>query len=166
MSSTTFNTNARPNGLLRAVTGVIPALLMMFAVSFAHAADGVPSDGAKGMPGALGTFEFKPSDHTGKDSWWTDSDGVKPGKAGCHIGTDEKGKRNDRFFGEACSDGILVESNPGKNKLHMHAGDLGHPDKFDCKQWCVGTKKGSGGVCKEVEGPAPCKTSARCECSK
>ena len=55
-------------------------------------ASGEPSSGAKGMPGAAGTFVFKPADWMeGTNSWWKDSDGVDPGKPGCHIGTDEKG---------------------------------------------------------------------------
>ncbi|MHC4997259.1 MAG: hypothetical protein ACYTGQ_19670 [Planctomycetota bacterium] len=53
-----------------------------------HAGD-EPSAGAMGMPGAVGTFEFKPGDWMeGTTSWWKDSDGIAPGKAGCHIGTD------------------------------------------------------------------------------
>ena len=52
-------------------------------------ASGDPSSGAKGMPGAEGTFNFKPADWIeGKTTWWEDSDGVAPGVAGCHIGTD------------------------------------------------------------------------------
>jgi hypothetical protein len=43
--------------------------------------------------------------------------------------------------------------------------DLGHPDTFDCKAWCVGAKHATGGVCKAASGPAPCAASARCECN-
>lgn len=65
------------------------------------------------LPGAAGTFEFKPADWMeGTTSWWKDSDGVDPGTPDCHIGTDEKGEPNGRMFGEAClPDGMLVESN-------------------------------------------------------
>jgi len=66
-------------------------------------ASGEPSPGAKEMPGAAGTFEFKTADWMeGTISWWKDSDGVDPGVPGCHIGTDEKGEPNGRMFGEAC----------------------------------------------------------------
>ncbi len=129
--------------------------------------DSPPSDGAKGMPGAKGTFHFEPADYKGKGhtSWWKDTDGVDPGVAGCHIGTDSKGKANGRKFGEAClADGLLVESNPSAGKIHKHTDDVGHPDKFDCNAWCKG--KGSAkGMCKVATGPAPCAKSAMCSCS-
>lgn len=129
-------------------------------------ADGVgePSAGAKGMPGALGTIEFKPSDWIeGETTWWIDSDGVAPGVAGCHIGTDESGAPNGRMFGEAClPDGRLVESNPGAGELHSHANDTGHPDTFDCFEWCV-AQGASGGRCSPAPAP-PCDRSAACSC--
>jgi hypothetical protein len=111
------------------------SLLMMSGMANAT---GEPSSGAKGMPGAMGTFEYKPNDlMEGKTTWWKDSDGVKPGVAGCHIGTDEKGKPNGRMFGEAClPDEMLVESNPGADELHSHKNDIGHPDTFDCSMVC------------------------------
>ena len=76
---------------------------------------GSPSAAAQEMPGATGTFPFQPSDWIeGERTWWVDSDGIAPGVAGCHIGTDQKGVPNGRMFGEAClPDGRLVESNPG-----------------------------------------------------
>ncbi len=124
-----------------------------------------PSSGAEGMPGAAGTFEFQPSDwQEGTTSWWSDTDGVDPGTAGCHIGTDENGEPNGRMFGEACLDnGLLVESNPGADELHSHGNDTGHPDTFDCNAWCVGQGKTSG-VCQVAEAP-PCAQSAACSCS-
>ena len=123
-----------------------------------------PSPGAKGMPGAAGTFEFKPTDWMeGTTSWWKDSDGVDPGKPGCHIGTDEKGEPNRRMFGEAClPDGMLVESNPGADELHSHKNDVGHPDKFDCNAWCVGMGSAKG-ACVVAAAP-PCEQSAMCKC--
>jgi hypothetical protein len=136
-------------------------------MSSAAMADGPPSDGARGMPGAKGTFHFEPADWKGKGhtSWWKDSDGVAPGVAGCHIGTDSTGKANGRKFGEAClADGLLVESNPAAGVLHKHSDDVGHPDKFDCNAWCKGTGQAKG-VCKVVSGPAPCAKSAMCSCS-
>jgi hypothetical protein len=55
----------------------------------AAVADGAPSQWAEEMPGAEGTFAFKPTDWIeGKDTWWQDTDGVDPGTAGCHLGTD------------------------------------------------------------------------------
>ncbi len=123
-----------------------------------------PSTGAENMSGAKGTFEFKPNDwKSGEISWWKDSDGIDPGVAGCHIGTDEKGVANGRMFGEAClPDGLLVESNPGSDELHSHSDDTGHPDTFDCNAWCVGNGKKSG-VCEVAPAP-PCEQSARCAC--
>ena len=117
------------------------------------------------MPGAMGTFEFKPSDWIeGATTWWKDSDGVDPGTAGCHIGTDSDGVPNGRMFGEAClPDGLLVESNPGADVLHKHANDIGHPDKFDCNLWCIG-QGASNGVCIAAAAP-PCAQSAKCACN-
>ena len=147
----------------------ISALMLAFGLSMltitgiVHASGG-PSAGAHGMPGAEGTFEFKPSDWMeGTTSWWKDSDGVAPGVAGCHIGTDAEGKPNGRMFGEAClPDGMLVESNPGAHELHSHKDDVGHPDTFDCNSWCVG--KGSAtGMCVAAAAP-PCEQSAMCKC--
>lgn len=127
--------------------------------------DHAPSDGALNMPGAEGTFEFTPTDwQKDKKTWWKDTDGVAPGVAGCHIGTNEKGEANGRFFGEDCLDnGLLVESNPGADKVHSHTNDIGHPDTFNCSTWCIGKGK-TQGQCVKVTGPAPCATSARCEC--
>lgn len=127
-------------------------------------ASGEPSAGARGMPGAVGTFEFQPSDWMeGTTSWWKDSDGVDPDVAGCHIGADEKGQPNGRMFGEACSaDGWRVESNPGAGVLHSHSNDVGHPDKFSCNVWCIA--KGSvKGACVAAASP-PCEQSAVCKC--
>jgi len=117
------------------------------------------------MEGTRGVFEFKPADwKEGETSWWKDTDGIAPGIAGCHIGTDEKGEPNGRMFGEAClPDGLLVESNPGKDELHRHTNDIGHPDRFDCNDWCKGEGK-AGGECTEAPAP-PCAQSAKCSCS-
>jgi hypothetical protein len=162
--------SGKPSHHLRGVTmsgifiSVISSgIVLMLSASLVNAT-GEPSAGAKGMPGAVGTFEFKPTDWIeGATTWWFDTDGVDPGKAGCHIGTDEKGKPNARMFGEAClPDGMLVETNPEALKLHSHKNDVGHPDKFDCNAWCVG--KGSAkGACVVAAAP-PCKESAMCEC--
>jgi hypothetical protein len=139
-------------------------IAMLLGASMANAAS-EPSSGAKGMPGAKGTFEFKPTDWMeGTTSWWKDSDGVVPDVAGCHIGTDAEGKPNGRMFGEAClPDGMLVESNPGAGELHSHANDIGHPDTFDCNEWCVG-KGASKGACAMAAAP-PCEQSAMCACN-
>ena len=122
-----------------------------------------PSGGARGIPGAAGTIEFTPGDWmAGKTTWWLDSDGVDPGVAGCHIGTDENGVPNGRTFGETClPNGLLVESNPGQDELHNHDNDTGHPDTFDCAVWCGG--KGQSGRCQLVSAP-PCEQSAKCSC--
>jgi len=146
------------------MTAFIPMLLLSNAAGADHAA---PSAGAKGMPGALGTIEYKPADWKGKVStYWDDTDGVAPGVAGCHVGVTQAGKPDGRFFGEACqSNQVLIESNPGAGVIHVHTGDLGHPDTFDCKAWCVGTSHPKGGICKAVAGPPPCTASAICQCN-
>ena len=128
---------------------------------------GPPSPDAKDMPGALGTCELKPSDwQQGVTTYWKDSDGVAPGMAGCHLGTNASGQRNNRQFGEACRHGNaeLIESNPKINELHAHQNDLGHPDVFSCAAWCRGTGH-SGGSCVTTNGPPPCQQSAWCQCT-
>ncbi len=142
---------------------VAVSLLVLMACS-AASADGEPSAGAKGMAGAIGTFEFKPADWmSGEKSYWLDTDGVDPGLAGCHVGADSEGRPNGRTFGEACIDEqTLVESNPGAMELHSHTNDVGHPDKFDCQAWCVG-EGASSGMCVAAPAP-PCSASARCAC--
>jgi hypothetical protein len=68
------------------------------------------------------------------------------------------------MFGEASlSNGLLVESNPGTGKLHLHENDLGHPDKFDCNAWCIGQGQ-AGGRCVVAAAP-PCASSAKCACA-
>jgi hypothetical protein len=142
---------------------ILIAGLSVMAGTYSYA-DAGPSIDAVDMPGAKGTFDFTPEDYRpGKTSWWKDSDGVKPGIAGCHIGTDEKGTPNGRTFGEGClANGLLVESNPAKDGLHSHSNDVGHPDTFDCNAWCIGNGKESG-VCEAAPAP-PCAQSARCSC--
>ncbi len=137
------------------------ATLVISSVS----AEDKPSAQAQNMAGAKGTFEFKPADWSPDEiSWWKDTDGVDPGTAGCHIGTDSEGNPNGRMFGEAClANGLLVESNPGIDELHSHTDDIGHPDTFDCNAWCIGNNA-SNGVCMEAAAP-PCEKSARCVCN-
>jgi len=127
--------------------------------------DSAPSTAATEMPGATGTFSFQPTDWAeGETTWWKDTDGVAPGVAGCHIGTNAEGEPNGRMFGEAClPNGRLVESNPGADELHSHANDTGHPDTFDCDAWCVG-QGSTAGTCVAAEAP-PCEASAVCSCS-
>jgi hypothetical protein len=132
--------------------------------SFTHADTSQASSGAKDMAGAMGTFSFKPSDwQQDKKTWWKDTDGISPGVAGCHLGTNEQGEPNGRMFGEACLDnGLLVESNPGADIVHAHGNDTGHPDTFDCNAWCVAEGK-QAGQCKIAPAP-PCEQSAMCVC--
>ena len=141
---------------------ILPLSLLLVSLGIA---DGEPSPAAQGMAGAKGTFEFKPQDWApGTTSWWKDTDGVDPGTAGCHIGTDSDGTPNGRMFGEAClEDGLLVESNPGADELHSHKDDIGHPDKFDCNAWCIAAGA-SQGTCEVAPAP-PCEASARCVCN-
>lgn len=140
-------------------------ILIILAVGLPATADGPPSPGAAGMSGTLGTIEFKPVDwQAGQTTWWLDTDGVAPGIAGCHVGTDANGDPNGRMFGEAClDDGRLVESNPGNDELHSHRNDMGHPDTFDCNTWCVG-QGSNAGACAVAVAP-PCAASARCDCN-
>jgi hypothetical protein len=163
LKSTQSTLAAATARVFRIVTVCVSVLMFATAV----AAERAPSKDAKGIPGARGTIEYKPSDWKGNvNTYWTDTDGVDPGVAGCHVGVTQDGKPNGRFFGEACqSDRILVESNPGAGVIHSHKNDLGHPDTFDCKAWCAGVKKAKDGVCKPASAPSPCTASARCECS-
>ncbi len=139
-------------------------VLVAMTICAGALAEGEPSAAAAAMPGATGTIEFKPTDwREGETSWWKDTDGVAPGVAGCHLGTDAQGALNGRMFGEAClDDGRLVESNPGADELHSHANDVGHPDTFDCAAWCQGNGA-AGGSCAAAPAP-PCAASARCVC--
>ena len=143
----------------------ILALLFFVLQAYSEEKAHEPSPGAQKIPGAMGTFEFKPDDWiAGETTWWKDSDGVDPGVAGCHIGTDSSGSPNGRMFGEACmEDGLLVESNPSANELHSHKDDIGHPDRFDCNAWCAGNGS-SGGRCEVSDAP-PCAQSAKCVCN-
>jgi hypothetical protein len=140
-------------------------IILLFVHSVYAGSDHVQSTGTQGMPGAMGTFEFKPGDWVeGETTWWIDTDGVKPELAGCHLGMNKDGSPNGRMFGEAClDDGLLVESNPGADVLHSHKNDIGHPDKFDCNAWCIGNGN-SAGMCKRAAAP-PCEQSARCVCN-
>ena len=164
MTSNRSTLAAATKGFFRILVVCIPVLMFLSVAQCQHEE---PSAGAKGMPGALGTMEYKPTDWKGNvTTYWKDTDGVDPGVAGCHIGVTQDGKPNGRFFGEACqNDRTLIESNPGAGVIHPHTNDLGHPDRFDCNAWCIGAKKAKGGVCKAVSGPAPCTASARCECN-
>lgn len=150
---------------LAALAALLVPAVMLSTVAFGEHSD--PSAAAKSMPGALGTIEYKPGDWIpNATSWWKDSDGVDPATAGCHIGVTKEGVPNGRSFGEAClSDQVLVESNPAISEIHKHDNDLGHPDTFDCKAWCVGAVHATSGVCKVVTGPAPCAASAVCACN-
>ena len=161
----------------RLFTLIIAFYVSMLTVGCATHTDlGPPSEGARGMPGALGTFAFNPKPpKPGTTTYWIDSDGVLPGVAGCHRETDGDGVtlKDGRHFGEMCLDkNRLVESNPGVDVKHDHANDTGHPDQFSCKDWCIG-EGASGGSCVVVDPIPPCssespfyKTSAMCSCDK
>ena len=104
-----------------------------------------------------------------RDTYWTDSDGVSPGVAGCHVEVTGPNNRarppGGRTIGERCESGtILVETNPGANTIHRHANDVGHPDRVDCNAWCKGAQGRSGGTCQRASAP-PCASSARCVCN-
>lgn len=157
--------------MYRLITLIMAVCVPMVLAVGAVKADGEPSEGARGMPGAKGTFEYKPDDWRPATTWWLDTDGIDPETPGCHVGTDQSGKPNGRMFPEACREnGLLVESNPGASVLHSHTDDFGHPDTIDCNAWCKGiwrkSSKGdwwrySGGVCTEAAAPPPCAGSAK-----
>jgi len=150
--------------MLNALVRNLVMASIALAVASVASAEHEPSAGAKGMPGAKGTFEFKPDDWMdGAETWWKDSDGIDPGMPGCHIGTNRDGNPNGRMFGEAClPNGLLVETNPGSGVLHSHKGGIGHPDMFDCNEWCQ-AKGFSKGSCSVMPAP-PCDKSAMCAC--
>ncbi|MGM0556832.1 MAG: hypothetical protein ACQEVA_10685 [Myxococcota bacterium] len=107
---------------------------------------------------------------TGENTYWSDTDGVDPGTAGCHYEykTDACEEQvTDRTFGEFClDDDRLVESNPGKDECHQHGVDQGKPDVVSCSEWCESegnsTGRCEGGV--QAEGSGGSCESARCVC--
>ncbi len=142
------------------------ALLVLALQACSGESERAPSAGRPDLPaGTMGQFEFTPQDwQEGTTTWWIDNEGVEPGIAGCHIGTDSDGSPNGRMFGEAClADGILVETTPGAGRLHSHENDIGRPSQIDCAAWCVGNGD-LGGTC-EVAAAPPCAQSARCVCN-
>jgi hypothetical protein len=150
--------------MARLVALILAICTPILILAAAALADNAPSPGAQEMLGAKGTFAFKPTDwKEGETTWWKDTDGVDPGTAGCHLGTDSDGNPNGRMFGEAClPDGLLVESNPRFDLVHKHTNDIGHPDTFDCNAWCIGTGF-TAGSCTSAPAP-PCSQSAKCTC--
>jgi hypothetical protein len=109
---------------------------------------------------------------TGEDTYWSDSDGVDPGTAGCHyeFETDAcETQKTERTFGEFClDDDRLVESNPGADECHMHGVDRGKPDVVSCSEWCQ-SEKGMSGACEggvQAEGKYGTCESARCVCNE
>ena len=154
-------------GFVRLLAFCIASMLLLLN---AASANDPPTAGASRIPGAKGTIEYKPEGWKGAGvtTYWKDSDGIRPGVAGCHVEVTKSGKSftGRRVFGEACKDGLLVESNPGRNAIHAHKDDLGHPDTFDCNAWCIGARKAKAGLCVKVAGPSPCAESAKCECSR
>lgn len=107
---------------------------------------------------------------TGEDTYWSDTDGIDPGTAGCHdeYTTDTCDMvKTGRTFGEFClDDDRLVESNPGTAECHRHAGDKGKPGVVSCSAWCE-SEGNTGGKCeRDVVSKAnesDC-VSARCAC--
>lgn len=107
---------------------------------------------------------------TGEDTYWSDTDGVDPGTAGCHdeyMSNTCETVKDGRTFGEFClDDDRLVESNPAADECHTHGGDLGKPDVVSCSAWCQ-SESGSSGRCEGgVTAQAANTTceSARCVC--
>ncbi len=124
-----------------------------------------PSDQAQALSGAKGIMLYQPADwQPGQTTWWQSTDGLAPGVAGCHVGTDGSGAPNGRMYGEAClAGGLLVETNEAADELHRHSDDIAHPDTFDCNQWCIGQGSTSG-LCQVAAAP-PCVRSAACICN-
>lgn len=145
-----------------------------------------PRDGGHGHDGPPGTIPYDGG--TGRDSWWEDTDGVDPELAGCHIEHDRDTCGSEanpgRHFGELCQGNFLIETNPRENECHKHGGDMGHPYRVNCDDWCRnryaiplpipflpkrrGVAAPQGGTC-QVIGYLPCGNrivdSARCLCS-
>jgi hypothetical protein len=142
---------------------VATSILSVMLVLIAQAADDMA---IKKFPGYLANIDFEPNDyHLGEETWWVDSDGVHPDIAGCHIGLNEDGSENGRYFGEAClTDDVIVESNPEAGLVHVHHGDVGHPHIFSCARWCAAVRGKVGSCVTIAENITPCTTSARCEC--
>src|SRR3954447_11148808 len=98
MKSNRSTLTAATRGFFRILAVCIPLLMLLTSAQAQHSE---PSSGAKGMPGAQGTIEFKPTDWKGNvTTYWKDTDGVDPGVAGGPLGGVEGGKANRRFFGE------------------------------------------------------------------
>ena len=128
---------------LQAVAVCIPLTMFLNAATAQHeppagATDQhEPSDGAKGMPGAKGTIEFKPSDSK-RDvpTYWKGTDAINPECQGAISVSPRTANPTGVFFGEACeNERILIESNPGVDVIHPHTNDLEYPDRFDCNAW-------------------------------
>jgi len=140
-----------------------------------------------GIPGWMGRTRISTT-----AGCWSDTDGVTPGVAGCHTlhsSEDACGTCDDTVLeriGEACytfthrtAEGethekrMLVETNPGAELCHNHAGGVGHPDVFDCELFCLGSAEPetgtpySGGSCEVVlddNCPGGPQESAACVC--
>ena len=120
--------------------------------------------------------KFFPGVHKKRDTYWMDTDGEHPDRAGCHIElVSDKSHAplpGGRTFGEVCeTPTILIESNPGAFVIHTHTQDYGAPYRVDCNKWCQFAKRGKSGACKatDVSGSHKgvrfaCK-SAHCVCS-
>jgi hypothetical protein len=58
----------------------------------------------------------------------------------------------------------LIETNPGKDECHDHPGGIGHPDKYDCEDYCF-LRYGLDGECQQVVNKCQGnKPSAKCVC--
>ena len=143
-----------------------PLLLALVLQACSGQFSQAPTTPRRDLPaGAMGQIDSVPQDWIeGETTWWIDSDGVEPGIAGCHIGTDSGGSSNGRMFGEFCvSQRILAETVPGAGVLHRHENDISRPGQIDCAMWCAGNGS-AGGKCEVAEAP-PCTQSARCVCN-
>jgi hypothetical protein len=89
-------------GFVRLLAFCIATMMLLNAAS----ANDPPTAGASKIPGAKGTIEYKPEGWkgVGVTTYWRDSDGIRPGVAGCHVEVTKSGKSftGRRVFGEAC----------------------------------------------------------------
>ena len=70
---------AATRGFFRILAVCIPVLMLLTSAQGQHSE---PSAGAKGMPGAQGTIEYKPTDWKGNvTTYWKDTDGIDPGSS-------------------------------------------------------------------------------------
>ncbi len=132
----------------------------------------VDAAAAQEPPGYSGTHTIVGSKTPANTYWYDAADGISPGLPGCHVEVVSLSdwRRTGRFIEEACrSDGLLIETTPGINAIHVHEKDIGKPYLINCNAWCIGARRSKAGRCQTVRrspSPAygPCTRAAVCYC--